>query len=113
MEKARGLELHNAVELVMHERGLDIQGAIDWLDRYIADVLAEFLDNVTNMPSWSEDVDRRVKIYVDGIAQWVRGTTDWTFESGRYFGSKGLEIQKTRVMSLFPPSKGFVERGAW
>ena len=110
MEKARGLELHNSVELVMHEQGLNVQGAIDWLERYAADVHAGFLDNVANMPSWGEDIDHRVKIYIDGIAQWVRGNDDWTFESGRYFGSKGLEIQKSRVMSLLPPSKGFVER---
>ena len=34
VEKARGSELHNSVELVMRERGLDIQGAIDWLEGY-------------------------------------------------------------------------------
>ena len=112
MEKARGLELHNAVELVMHELGLDAQGAIDWLDRYIADVIAGFLDNVANMPSWGKDVDRQVKIYIDGVAQWVRGGDDWSFESGRYFGSKGLEVQKTRVMSLQASSKGFAARTA-
>lgn len=110
MEKARGLELHNSVELVMHEHGLNVQSAIDWLERYAADVHAGFLDNVANMPSWGEDVDRRVKIYINGIAQWVRGNDDWTFESGRYFGNKGLEIQKTRIMSLLPSSKGFVGR---
>ena len=112
MEKSRGLELHNAVELVMHEQGLDIQGAIDWLERYLAGVHAGFLDNVAHMPSWGEDVDRRVNIYVNGIAQWVRGSDDWTFESGRYYGNEGLEVKKTRIMSLLPPSEGFVKRSA-
>jgi len=110
MEKARGLELHNSVEVVMHEQGLDIHGAIDWLECYAAGVHAGFLDNVANMPSWGEDVDHRINIYINGIAQWVRGNDDWTFESGRYFGNKGLEIQKTRITSLLPPSKGFVKR---
>jgi len=112
MEKARGLELHNSVELVMVEHNLDVQGAINWLERYAAGVHAGFLDNVASMPSWGEDVDRRVKMYIDGIAQWVRGNDDWTFESGRYFGSKGLEIQKTRLMTLLPASKGFVKKSA-
>ncbi|KAF8900877.1 terpenoid synthase [Gymnopilus junonius] len=97
---SRGLELHNSVELVMVERNLDVQGAINWLEQYTNGVSASFLDNVANMPSWGEDVDRRVKIYTDGIAQWVRGNDDWTFESGRYFGSKGLEVQKSRIMKL-------------
>jgi len=112
MEKARGLELHNAVELVMHEQKLGIQGAIDWLERYAAGARAGFLYNVANMPSWGEDVDRRVKIYINGIAQLVRGNDDWTFEGSRYFGNKGLEFQKTRIVSYLPSSEGFVKRSA-
>ena len=110
MEKSRGLELHNSVELVMKEHGLDLQGSIDWLEQYAASVQAGFLSNVRNIPSWGEDVDRRVGIYIDGLAQWIRGNDDWTFESGRYFGSKGLEIQKTRIMTILPgPTKCFVQ----
>lgn len=112
MEKSRGLELHNSVELVMKERDLDIQGAIDWLERYAAGVHAGFLDNVAQLPSWGEETDKKVKVYVNGLAQWIRGNDDWTFESGRYFGSKGLEIQKTRVMTLLPPSTGYVKKSA-
>ena len=96
----------------MYEHGFDIQGAVDWLERYVAGVRADFLDNIANMPSWGEDVDRRVKIYIDGIAQWVRGNDDWTFESGRYFGNNGLEIRETRIVSLLPPSDGYVKRSA-
>ncbi|KAF8151498.1 terpenoid synthase [Crassisporium funariophilum] len=112
MEKSRGLEFHNSVELVMNEQNLNVQGAIDWLQRYAADVHTGFLANVENIPSWGADVDRRVKMYIDGLAQWVRGNDDWTFESGRYFGNKGLEIQKSRVMNLLPPSSGFVKKSA-
>lgn len=112
MEKSRGLEVHNSVESVMHEHGFDIQSAIDWLECYVAGVRVEFLDNIANMPSWGEDIDRRVKIYIDGIAQWVRGNDDWTFESGRYFGNKGPEIRETRIVTLLPSSNGFVKRSA-
>ncbi|PPQ69928.1 hypothetical protein CVT26_013253 [Gymnopilus dilepis] len=114
MEKARGLELHNSVALVMVEQNTDVQGAINWLEQYAAGVHAAFLDNVANMPSWGEDVDRRVKIYIDGIAQWVRGNDDWTFESGRYFGNKGLEIKKSRVMTLqlAADSRSYVKKSA-
>lgn len=51
-------------------------------------------------------------MYVDGLGQWVRGNDDWTFESHRYFGDKGLEIQKTRLMTLLPASNGFVKKQA-
>lgn len=112
MEKSRGLEFHNAVELVMVEQELDIQGVIDWLEKYANGVLAGFLANVDSIPSWGPDIDKRVNIYIDGLAQWVRGNDDWTFESGRYFGDRGLEVQKNRIMTLLPPSKGFVNRSS-
>lgn len=110
MEKSRGLELHNSVELVMKEQKINLQAAIDWLERYAANVLAAFLDNTSHLPCWGTEVDEKVKIYVNGLAQWVRGNDDWTFESGRYFGREGLEIQMSRKMRLLPPSSGYVKR---
>lgn len=112
MEKSRGLELHNSVELVMKEQNLDLQGAIDWLECYAARVHESFLANITNLPSWGEDVDRRVRIYIDGLGQWVRGNDDWSFESGRYFGDKGPLVRSTRIMRLLPPTSGFVKLAA-
>jgi hypothetical protein len=109
MEKSRSLELHNSVELVMKEQNLSLQGAINWLESYASRVHDAFLVNLTKLPSWGEDVDRRLKVYVDGLGQWVRGNDDWTFESGRYFGDRGSLVQRTRMMSLLPPSSGFVK----
>ena len=112
MEKSRGLELHNSVELVMNEQKIDVQGAMNWIECYALRVHDSFLQNVADLPSWGEDVDRRIRIYIDGLGQWVRGNDDWTFESRRYFGDKGLEIQKTRLMTLLPATKGFVKKWA-
>jgi len=109
MEKSRGLELHNSVELVMKEQNLGVQGAIDWIERYTAVLHESFLANVANLPSWSEDVDKRVEIYVNCLGQWIRGNDDWTFESGRYFGDKGLLVQKNRLVAILPPSTGYVK----
>ena len=90
----------------MQEQDLCVQGAINWLESYAACVHDDFLANLTNLPSWGEDVDRRVKIYIDGLGQWVRGNDDWTFEGGRYFGDKGSLVRRTRIMILLPPSSG-------
>ena len=35
------------------------------------------------------------------VADWPRGNDCWRFESGRYFGQKGLEVQKTRSVEMF------------
>jgi len=93
----------------MNELKLDVQGAMNWIECYALRILDSFLENVGKLPSWDENIDRRVKIYVDGLCQWIRGNNDWTFECGRYFGDRGLEIKQTRVMNLLPTSKGFLK----
>jgi hypothetical protein len=110
MEKSRGLELNNSVELVMKERNIDIQSAIDWIEGLLAGVRAAFLENISHIPSWGEELDKKVKVYIDGLAQWVRGSDDWTFESGRYFGTKGAEIKISRKTALLPPSTGYIKK---
>lgn len=110
MEKSRGIQLHNSVELVMKEQGISVQGAIDWLESYAAGVLDSFSANIRNLPSWDDDVDRRVKIYIHGIGQWIRGNDDWSYESGRYFGDNGRLVQRTRIMTFLPPKSGYVSK---
>ncbi|KAF8900871.1 isoprenoid synthase domain-containing protein [Gymnopilus junonius] len=100
IEKVRGLEINNSVEMVMAERNADVQGAMNWLGQFIASTRVPFLDNAANMPYWGDGVDGRVKIYINSLAQWVRGNDDWAFEGGRYFGKKGPEIQRSRIMTL-------------
>ncbi|KIJ24352.1 hypothetical protein M422DRAFT_62343 [Sphaerobolus stellatus SS14] len=60
------------------------------LSGYCADLIA--LDNM----------DRQIQQYLHGVANWPRGNYYWNFESRRYFGSKGREIQKNRMVPLYP-----------
>jgi hypothetical protein len=54
------------------------------------------------MPKFGEPVDTELAQYVEGIANWVRGNEQWSFESERYLGKRGPEIQKTRWVTLLP-----------
>ncbi|KXN81236.1 Delta(6)-protoilludene synthase [Leucoagaricus sp. SymC.cos] len=108
MERSRGLNWHNSVVLVMREQNVSLPEAMDWILKYGQKVVRSFNANVEALPSWGPDVDKRVALYVQGIAQNIRGVDDWTFESHRYFGPKGLDIKLTRTMSPFPPGTGYV-----
>ncbi|KXN86841.1 Delta(6)-protoilludene synthase [Leucoagaricus sp. SymC.cos] len=110
MEKSRGLAIHNGVEIVMRERNISIQEAMDWLGNYCNELAGSFLIEFESLPSWGPDVDARVAKYVNGLGQWVRGIDDWHFESARYFGSAGPVIKQTRIAGLAPPSRGYVSR---
>lgn len=62
----------------------------------------KFISSLKDVPSWGHDIDRQVRKYLYGLANWARGNYCWSFESGRYFGDKGLEIQKTRCVPILP-----------
>jgi hypothetical protein len=94
----------------MHEFQLDHVGAMDWLEVYIKEIIRRFLSNREHLPSWGEDIDNRLKFYIDGLGYWVRGNDCWSFEGHRYFGKEGLAIQKDRWVELQPPCVGYLGR---
>lgn len=90
----------------MHQFNTDLEGAMKWVVNYHEDVEAKFLDGLKRVPSFGPAVDKQLEEYIVAIAMWPRTNDCWNFESGRYFGSKGLEIQKTRYVPLLPKVKG-------
>lgn len=89
----------------MHHHGTDIQGAMDWLIEFHARLAGAFLLIKDRIPSWGEVIDSQISQYVQGLGNWVRASDQWSFESHRYFGGKGLEIQKHRIVNLLPKVK--------
>ena len=86
----------------MNEKDVDLAGALDWLAKYNDEVLSKFQAQRHILPSWDPDMDRVVNEYVEGLAYWIRGHDCWSFESRRYFGTKGPEIKGHRLVTLLP-----------
>ncbi|EJD04763.1 terpenoid synthase [Fomitiporia mediterranea MF3/22] len=101
-EQAVGDDLSNIITIVMHEFSTDLEGAINKVVQLHAQTVKEFLDGLKKVPSWGPEIDCQVQQYLYGLANWVRANDCWTFECGRYFGNKGLEIQNKRVVQLLP-----------
>ncbi|KAG2134643.1 isoprenoid synthase domain-containing protein [Suillus cothurnatus] len=104
-EQAAGSVDHNLISTVMLELGLDIGGAIAWAANYHAELQRQFIDGLAKVPSWGPSVDVLVKEYLDGIAIWPRASSCWSYEGQRYFGTRGLEIQRTRLVPLLPKAE--------
>ncbi|KAI0064579.1 terpenoid synthase [Artomyces pyxidatus] len=102
IEQSAGHQNHNLVTAVMHELDGDMDRAVQWIARYHDELLAQFLEGRDNLPSFGVDIDRHLSGYVEGLAHWIRGSDCWSFESKRYFGDKGPEIQKSRIVDLLP-----------
>ena len=86
----------------MDEKGIDLDGALDWVGVYHEHVLSEFQAQYRVLPSWGSAIDLRVKTYLERLACFMRGIDCWAFETERYFGTKGVEMQEQRIVDLLP-----------
>jgi len=105
IEQASGHGGHNIITVVMNEKGVDLHGALDWVAEYHRQVLSEFQAQYRTLPSWGPAIDLRVKTYVERLACFIRGIDCWAFETERYFGTKGREIQIQRIVGLLPKAE--------
>lgn len=90
------------VTIVMHQFDTDVQGAMDYIGNLHDRLAGAFLLTKDRLPSWGEPIDSHVARYVHGLGNWVRANDQWSFESERYFGTKGLDIMKHRVVKMLP-----------
>ena len=105
IEQASGHGGHNIVTVVMNEKGVDLDGALAWLGEYHGEVLSKFQAQSNILPSWGPGIDSDVETFVERLGYWIRGIDCWSLETERYFGTKGPEIQKHRLVRLLPKAK--------
>ncbi|KAJ7627810.1 isoprenoid synthase domain-containing protein [Mycena polygramma] len=101
-EQATGNSCHNILTVAMREFNIDLQAALGWLYEHHAQVQVRFFGALERVPSFGPQVDPQLEQYISRMAIWPRCNDSWNFESGRYFGAKGLEIQKSRWVPLLP-----------
>jgi hypothetical protein len=101
-EQASGDDEHNLITIAMRQYGADVQAAIDWAGQLHAAMTARFNVLYCQIPRWGGPLDLDVQQYVNGMAQWVGANVQWSYESERYFGRKGPEVQKALTLHLLP-----------
>ncbi|KAJ6465600.1 terpenoid synthase [Mycena vitilis] len=102
VERALGDD-HNLVTVVMHSLNVDLARALQWISDLHDRVVETFLLHFSQVPHYSDpELDRQVSDFIHGIGNWVRANEVWSFESERYFGQRGKEIQETRMVELLP-----------
>jgi hypothetical protein len=86
----------------MKQLGLDAQGALNWIAGYHAGLESRFNLAYASLPRFGGPLDLEFQSYVDGLGNWVRANDAWSYESARYFGTRGPEIMVTRTVNLLP-----------
>jgi len=102
LEQSRGDDTHNIVRIVMNELGTDVNGAMLWVQDFHTQLEQKFHAAMATVPELHEPLNSQVKEYCNGLGHWPRANDDWSFESERYFGNRGLEIKEKRWISLMP-----------
>jgi hypothetical protein len=108
------------VSVLMKQRGLGLQEAIDLVGDYCRACIDRFEQDRQQLPSWGPEVDNMIAHYADGLQNWIVGKSDrfnlrngvylpyllgslhWSFHTERYFGKHGLEVKKHRTIQLLP-----------
>ncbi|KAJ3793697.1 isoprenoid synthase domain-containing protein [Lentinula aff. detonsa] len=101
VEQSKG-DTHNMIPVIMNHHSLDLQPAVDLVGQLCKQSIDRFMNDRAQLPSWGPEIDRQVKIYIDGLEDWMVGSLHWSFESERYFGKGGRHVKKTRVINLLP-----------
>lgn len=83
---------HNLVLALARERGMTLPAATRAVVRRWRDRMRQFGQLRAAVPSFGPPIDEPLRHYLDGVAYSVRGTIDWSLESGRYRNSGPLAL---------------------
>jgi len=111
-EQAVGDLRWNSVAIAMRIYNLDVAGAMNWVCDYHYKKQDDFHALRKKIPSFGGEVDTALEEYIDLVGAWTPGNCIWNFETPRYFGDKGLEVQQKRWVPLMPPKVRLVDAAA-
>ena len=74
VEQARD-EPHNMVAVVMADKGLTVQEAIEFVGDLCLACVDRFENDLYLLPSWGPEIDRDIVKYVDGLQNWMAGNS--------------------------------------
>ena len=58
----------------MTHDGLSLQEAVDRVGEVYKETLDSFIENQKRVPSWGDNIDKDVKLYINGMQEWVIGS---------------------------------------
>jgi len=100
-EQADG-DYQNLVFVIMDERRVGLQEAIDILTEMLSQRVNEYLALKASLPSFGSNVDRELSRYIEALEHFTQGTVLWYYSSPRYFRTIDVSKRHDLVVPLFP-----------
>ncbi|KAJ5713106.1 uncharacterized protein N7483_010287 [Penicillium malachiteum] len=97
-EQEMGVQ-HNIINLLQHQ-GLSLQQAMNQIGVLLNDCYRRWYTSLAEMPIYGESVDRELARYIEGCRIIALGNLHWSYATGRYLGTQGVQVRKTRVISI-------------
>ncbi|KAG8980783.1 hypothetical protein FRB90_007487 [Tulasnella sp. 427] len=101
IEQAQG-DTCNIIEAAMKEKGLNVQGAMDYAGELVKGRIDLYTASKAQLPSWGPKVDADVQRYLRVLEDWMTGGFYWSLESKRYFGDQVDRVKKTLCVEILP-----------
>lgn len=102
IEQAIGQVHRNIITVLMHQFDLDLNEAMDRAYEYHRETQRKFISLLNEVPSFGVEVDKAVSDYIFHLGNFAQGHACWGFDSGRYLGELGLDVQRDGWVELFP-----------
>ncbi|KAF9465760.1 isoprenoid synthase domain-containing protein [Collybia nuda] len=102
-EQSQG-DYHNILHIVMRDKQLGLQDALEWAERRHRSLQGEYFQVLAKMPSWGLEIDTQVEKYIGALGRMISGNVRYSALSKRYVDmreSKGPP--DNRVFELLPP----------
>ncbi|TDL19929.1 terpenoid synthase [Rickenella mellea] len=100
-EQADG-DFQNLVFVLMVERDLDLQGAVDTLTQMLSDRVDEYVELKKQLPSFGTEVDAELGKHHKNLEHFVQGTVLWYYLSPRYFRTLDVAERENLIIPIFP-----------
>ncbi|CAF1359160.1 unnamed protein product [Didymodactylos carnosus] len=79
------------------------RGAMNRAGKMVLDRYDDFNRARTQLPSWGDEVDKKVQQFVEGTASGVIATAVWSFfETTRYFSRESQDGKGAKRVTLSP-----------
>ena len=88
------------VVILTEHHGMGVQEAVDHVADQCEALVKRFEVNRKLVPSFGEDLDPLVTVYIEGLQHWIAGFLNWCFETERYFGKEAPDVQIHRIVRL-------------
>ncbi|KAF5359149.1 hypothetical protein D9756_002983 [Leucocoprinus leucothites] len=102
-------DTHSMIPVTMIHYGLNLQEAVNFVGQMCSQAIQNFAhdrkcleEEAEKELGWDKEVIEMVRKYADGLEHWISGSLHWSFETERYFGKRGQEVKKNRIVNLSP-----------